>query len=132
MPAGKGSENQQIATRCGCTRQTVGLWRTRFAEQGLVGLQDAPGRGRPREITDAKIAEMAKGTAGGLPDNILAAALGEPLVGQHALEGQWRRSPHDLDRCAEALLQDPGDRGRWLQLAESFVGGRAPLHPPFK
>ena len=39
--------NLQIAQELGCKNDTVGLWRRRFAERGLPGLQDAPRPGRP-------------------------------------------------------------------------------------
>jgi transposase len=39
--------NLQIAAELGCSKDTVGLWRRRFAEAGLAGLQDAPRSGRP-------------------------------------------------------------------------------------
>jgi transposase len=39
--------NLQIAAEFGCSRHTVALWRDRFLEQGLAGLQDAPRSGRP-------------------------------------------------------------------------------------
>ncbi len=39
--------NGTVAVEFGCSRNTVALWRTRFLEQGLVGLQDAPRSGRP-------------------------------------------------------------------------------------
>lgn len=39
--------NLQIAGALGCDNDTVGLWRRRFARQGLPGLQDAPRSGRP-------------------------------------------------------------------------------------
>jgi transposase-like protein len=42
--------NLQIAAEFGCSKDTVGLWRRRFAEQGLAGLQDAPRSGRPRSF----------------------------------------------------------------------------------
>lgn len=43
--------NQHIAAELGCDRHTVGLWRERFAAQGLAGLQDAPRSGRPRSFS---------------------------------------------------------------------------------
>ena len=43
--------NLQIAVELGCARDTVGLWRRRFAAQGLPGLQDAPRSGRPRSFS---------------------------------------------------------------------------------
>ena len=43
--------NLQIAAELGCSKDTVGLWRRRFAAQGLAGLQDAPRSGRPRRFS---------------------------------------------------------------------------------
>jgi transposase len=43
--------NLQVANEFGCSRNTVMLWRTRFLEHGLVGLQDAPRSGRPRSFS---------------------------------------------------------------------------------
>ena len=48
LRAASGMANQDIATELGTDRQTVGRWRTRFAKQGLAGIQmDAPRGGRP-------------------------------------------------------------------------------------
>lgn len=43
--------NLQIAAELGCSKDTASLWRRRFAEQGLAGLQDAPRSGRPRSFS---------------------------------------------------------------------------------
>jgi hypothetical protein len=43
--------NLQIATEFSRNRHTVGIWRTRYLNQGLVGLQDAPRSGRPRSFS---------------------------------------------------------------------------------
>ena len=43
--------NLQIAAELDCDRHTVGQWRNRFLEHGLVGLQDAPRSGRPRSFS---------------------------------------------------------------------------------
>jgi DNA-directed RNA polymerase specialized sigma24 family protein len=43
--------NLQIAAEMGCSKDTVGTWRRRYAEQGLAGLQDAPRSGRPRSFS---------------------------------------------------------------------------------
>ena len=40
--------NLQVANEMGCNRTTVALWRTRYLQNGLPGLQDAPRSGRPR------------------------------------------------------------------------------------
>ena len=43
--------NLQVANEFGCARNTVILWRTRYLEHGLAGLQDAPRSGRPRSFS---------------------------------------------------------------------------------
>jgi transposase len=48
LAAAEGKENQQIAEELGTLRKTVGLWRKRFAERRLAGIEkDAPRGGRP-------------------------------------------------------------------------------------
>jgi hypothetical protein len=43
--------NLQVAKELHCNRHTVGRWRSRYVEQGLSGLQDAPRPGRPRRFS---------------------------------------------------------------------------------
>lgn len=43
--------NLQVAQELQCNRHTVGRWRSRYLEQGLQGLQDAPRPGRPRRFS---------------------------------------------------------------------------------
>ena len=43
--------NLQVAQELQCNRHTVGRWRSRYLEQGLSGLQDAPRAGRPRRFS---------------------------------------------------------------------------------
>lgn len=43
--------NLQVANEFGCCRNTVILWRTRYLQHGLAGLQDAPRSGRPRSFS---------------------------------------------------------------------------------
>src|SRR3954468_23501674 len=45
--AADGLRNDQIAARLTCRREVVSLWRKRFFEQRLAGLEDLPRRGRP-------------------------------------------------------------------------------------
>ena len=49
--ASKGLENKEIASRVDMPRQIVSKWRKLFFEQRLAGLQDRPGRGRPRRFS---------------------------------------------------------------------------------
>lgn len=51
LAAAEGQQNQDIASELGIARQTVARWRTRFAQQGLVGVEtDAPRPGRTPAI----------------------------------------------------------------------------------
>src|SRR6266700_1081 len=43
--------NLRVAAEMRCDRHTVRLWRTRYLEHGLAGLQDAPRPGRPRRFS---------------------------------------------------------------------------------
>lgn len=43
--------NREIAAEMGIWNDTVGIWRRRFAEQRLAGLQDAPRSGRPKSVS---------------------------------------------------------------------------------
>ncbi len=49
--AAEGKMNLDIAEELETSRQTVGLWRQRFADQGLSGIEkDAPRGGRPSHL----------------------------------------------------------------------------------
>ena len=45
--------NLQVAKELNCNRHTVGRWRSRYLQDGLRGLQDAPRPGRPRRFSPA-------------------------------------------------------------------------------
>ncbi len=45
--AAQGLRNDQIAARLNTRREVVSLWRKRFFDQGLAGLEERPRRGRP-------------------------------------------------------------------------------------
>lgn len=42
-----GKRNDEVAAELGTQPVTVGLWRRRFAAQGLAGLYDKPRSGKP-------------------------------------------------------------------------------------
>jgi len=46
--AAKGLPNEQIAARLDTRREVVSLWRKRFFEDRLAGLEERPRPGRPR------------------------------------------------------------------------------------
>lgn len=43
LAAAEGEQSKEIAEHLGCTTQTVGRWRGRFARRGIDGLHDEPG-----------------------------------------------------------------------------------------
>ena len=45
--AAKGMDNDEIALRLNTSRDVVSMWRKRFSEEGLQGLEERPRRGRP-------------------------------------------------------------------------------------
>ena len=55
LRAADGSNNCEIADAVGVTRQTVRIWRGRFAEHRLDGLDDEPRCGAPRKIGDDRV-----------------------------------------------------------------------------
>ena len=63
--AAEGHSNAAIAKRVGTTRSTVRLWVRRFEEGGPMALvQDAPGRGRKRRITQDEMREAIRQCGG--------------------------------------------------------------------
>lgn len=53
--AAEGTANYEIAERVGVTRPTVNLWRRRYGEQGLAGLDGVRPPGRPRSVDRAGV-----------------------------------------------------------------------------
>ena len=62
LMAADGLNNKTIAQRIGLSSYTVGLWRKRFVEQGLMGLYDEPRPGGPRSIQDEQITRLIQKT----------------------------------------------------------------------
>src|SRR5262245_52611458 len=52
--ADAGQDNAAIADELGTSRVTVGLWRQRFLDAGLAGLNEAPRPGRPPTLDPEK------------------------------------------------------------------------------
>src|SRR5216683_598927 len=57
-----GKTNQQIARQLGLGNATVGKWRRRFLEQDVTGLHDELRPGRPRPISDERVARLVRKT----------------------------------------------------------------------
>lgn len=62
LMAAEGIPNDTIAERIGLSRQMVCKWRRRYVQQGLSGLHDELRPGRPRSISDEKVAALVRKT----------------------------------------------------------------------
>jgi len=67
--AADGVSNKEIAEQLGLSRPTVGLWRKRFLEQGLIGLYDELRPGAPRSISDEQVLALIRKTLETKPKN---------------------------------------------------------------
>jgi len=92
--AAEGLTDSAIAERVGLRRETVGIWRNRFARERLDGLFDEPRVGRPREIDDDAIEAVVVATLETKPDGAthwstrsLATKMG---LSQSAIGRIWR------------------------------------------
>lgn len=70
LAAADGRENKDISAELGCTRRTVGTWRTRFVNQRLPGIEhDAPRGGRTPAQRVRFEAEIIRKTTQETPPN---------------------------------------------------------------
>jgi transposase len=95
LAAAEGRENQDIAAEFGCTRRTVGTWRTRFVNERLAGIEhDAPRGGRTPAQRARFEAEIIRRTTQETPPHAtqwstrtLAKAIG---VSKDTVQRVWR------------------------------------------
>jgi len=60
--AADGASNTAIAQKLDLSQQSVCLWRKRYLEQGIRGLHDELKPGRPRTISDERVATLIRKT----------------------------------------------------------------------
>jgi putative transposase len=60
--ASEGMSNTAVAQKLRLTRPTVGIWRQRYIDHGLEGLHDELKPGRPRTISDERVATVIRKT----------------------------------------------------------------------
>jgi len=65
--AAEGLSNSIIAEKLNLSQQSVCLWRKRFLQQGLQGLHEELRSGRPRSISDEKVAALVRKTLQSTP-----------------------------------------------------------------
>jgi len=69
LMAATGMQNIDIASKVEMSRETVGKWRKRFLEYGLNGLHDELRAGRPRTMSDERVAQLLNKTLKTKPKN---------------------------------------------------------------
>jgi transposase len=129
LAAAEGEQSKEIAARLGCSTQTVGRWRGRFAKRGIDGLHDEPRPGQPRKITDAEVERVIVKTLEESPPNAthwstrqMAEATG---LNQTAISRIWRAfglKPHRFEHFK--LSPDP----QFVDKVRDIVG--LYLNPP--
>jgi transposase len=99
----EGASNTEIAREIGVSLPTVGLWRRKFAERRMGGLETAPRSGRPREISDDDVRRVLAKTLEPPPDGStrwsvrrLAAATGLSSSTVHRIWREHKLKPHQV------------------------------------
>ena len=124
-----GKTNKQIAGQLGLTNATVGKWRRRFLEQGVTGLHDELRPGRPRPISDERVAQLVRKTL----DT-------KPKGGTHwsirQIAAQTRVSKSTVHRIWQAFGLEPHRRKYFKLSSDPFFVEKVRdivglyLHPP--
>jgi transposase len=128
--AATGMENQEIAVKTGASKPTVGLWRSRFVEQGLAGIEkDATRPGRPRKDRAALEKKIVRLTTRTTPKNAthwstrtLAEQLGVDHVLVHRVWKAHGLQPHRVH--AFKLSRDPQFKEKVIDVVGLY------LNPP--
>ncbi|QHD65764.1 IS630 family transposase [Sphingobium yanoikuyae] len=131
LKAADGANNSEIAAAVGVTRQTVRIWRVRFAEQRLDGLSDEPRCGAPRRIDDDRIEAIIVKTLEAKPANAthwstrdMAKAVGISTSSVHRIWRAFSLQPHRAETFK--LSSDP----QFVEKVRDIVG--LYLDPPDK
>lgn len=102
----EGLANREVAERVGTHEHTVGRWRRKFAEKRIEGLSDGRRSGRPRTVTDDKVAEVVKRTLNTMPKDAarwsvrsMAAETGVSHMTVHRIWSEFSLKPHRSGKC---------------------------------
>src|SRR3970040_537829 len=126
----QGLDNGTVAEMVGTTRQTVGLWRKRFRQQGLMGLYDERRPGRPRSIEDERILALLQKTVHTKP------ADGSTRWSCRALAGEMDVSKSTVQRVWAAFGIQPQRQKHFKLSTDPFFVEKVVditglyLHPP--
>jgi transposase-like protein len=81
--AAGGLPAAEIASRVGCSRPRVTLWRRRYEAQGLAGLGDEPRSGAPPRLTQARKGEILAATLAPPPESLGVTHWSSRLLARH-------------------------------------------------
>jgi len=124
-----GKMNQQIARQLGLSNATVGKWRRRFVEQGVAGLHDELRPGRPRPISDERVAQLVRKTLETKPK-------GGTHWSVRQIAGQTRLSKSTVHRIWRAFGLEPHRQRHFKLSTDPFFMEKVRdivglyLHPP--
>jgi transposase len=101
LAAASGLTNKEIAAKLDVCAHTAGLWRNRFARDGMDGLYDEPRPGAPRQIGDDEIAATVRKTLETRPEGAthwslrtMAKAVGHAPSTIHRIWQAFSLQPH--------------------------------------
>jgi putative transposase len=107
-----GKTNREIARQLETSKVTVGLWRRRFLKHGVSGLYDELRPGRPRSISDERVAPLVRKTLKTKPQTgthwsirQIATETGVSKSTVHRIWQAFGLQPHRQKQCK--LSNDP-------------------------
>ena len=132
LAAAEGLNNKTISERGLGSVQTVCLWRKRYAEHSIKGLQDEPKAGRPRTIGRDKTAEIVATTLT-LPEGVthwsarrLAKQVGVSHSTVHRIWQAYGLKPHRVETFK--FSSDPELKEKVVDMVRAITGWDTSLY----
>ena len=129
LGAAAGKTNQAISQETGLGWRSVGMWRRRFIDERLAGLEDRPRPGKPRSYTDADRLKVIETACTQKPDGethwsvrTLAKATGVGRDTVHQILLQANLKPHQVGTFSRS--PDPDFAAKVVDVVGLY------LHPP--
>ena len=116
-----GLTNKAVAIELGVHEHTVGKWRRRFLKERIEGLSDEPRPGRPRTLSDEKVAAVIERTLETTPGRR------DPLVAPFDGPGE-RAVAHDGPADMGGLQRAAAPLGDLQTLQRPALRGQGPRH----
>ncbi|WBB64111.1 ROK family protein [Streptomyces sp. WMMC500] len=92
--AGQGMRDTDIARRLGVSRQTVGTWRHKWADEGIAGLRHRARPGRPPTVDEAEVlARTLLASDGAAASRAVGRELGLSHATVAAIRRRWSDHP---------------------------------------